>query len=121
MNADVFVDTNIFLYAIDEDPASVAKRDAARSLLLSQRWGWSVQVAGEFFVNAISPKRPFRLTTSEAVAFIQAWLAYPILPVTAGLVRAGLALHQRYQISYWDATILCAAKQLSCQTVYSED
>ena len=48
MNADVFIDTNILLYTIDEDPASAAKRQRAQQLLLSERWGWSVQVAAEF-------------------------------------------------------------------------
>jgi predicted nucleic acid-binding protein len=39
MSAEVFVDTNVLLYAIDEDPASAAKRDRAQKLLLSERWG----------------------------------------------------------------------------------
>jgi predicted nucleic acid-binding protein len=54
MNAEVFVDTNILFYSIDEDPASVSKRQRAEELLLSERWGWSVQVAAEFFVNALA-------------------------------------------------------------------
>jgi predicted nucleic acid-binding protein len=121
MNAEVFVDTNIFLYAIDEDPASAAKRDLARKLLLSEPWGWSVQVAAEFFVNAISPKRPFRLASADAAAFVETWLAYPTLPATPDLVRAAIDIHQRFQLSYWDAAILAAAKRLGCHTVYTED
>jgi predicted nucleic acid-binding protein len=121
MNAEVFIDTNILLYAIDEDPASAAKRDLARKLLLSERWGWSVQVAAEFFVNATSTKRPFRLPSADAVALIETWLAYPTLATTVDLVRAGLDIHQRFQINYWDAAIVAAAKGLSCKTLYSED
>lgn len=68
MTADVFVDTNILLYTIDEDPASSQKRLRPQQLLLSERWGWSVQVATEFFVNATSPKRPFRLASVDALA-----------------------------------------------------
>jgi len=121
MNAEVFVDTNILLYAIDEDPASAAKRDLARKLLLSERWGWSVQVAAEFFVNATSPKRPFRLSSTDAAALVETWLAYPTLPGTADLVRDAMNIHRRFQVSYWDAAILAAAKRLGCPTVYSED
>lgn len=121
MNAEVFVDTNILLYSIDEDPASAAKRDVARNLLLVERWGWSVQVAAEFFVNATSPKRPFRLPTADAAAFLETWFAYPTQPIDADLVRAAVELHERFQLSYWDAAILAAAKQLVCHTVYSED
>lgn len=121
MNAEVFVDTNIFLYSIDEDPGAVAKRDAARALLLSQRWGWSVQVAAEFYVNATSPKRQFRLAAPDAIALIDAWFVYPTQSITVGIVRAALEIQQRLQLSYWDAAIIAAAKELGCHTVYSED
>ena len=121
MNAEVFVDTNILLYSIDDDPASAAKRELAQKLLLSERWGWSVQVAAEFFVNATSPKRSFRLPTADAAAFVETWLAYPTEPTTADLVRAAIEIHQRFQVSYWDAAILAAAKRLGCHTVCSED
>ncbi len=121
MNAAVFVDTNLLLYAIDEDPASAGKRDLARKLLLSERWGWSVQVAAEFFVNATSPKRPFRLASTDAAALVETWLAYPTLPGTPDLVRDAMNIHQRFKLSYWDAAILAAAKRLGCHTVYSED
>ncbi|NLY00440.1 MAG: PIN domain-containing protein [Rhodopirellula sp.] len=121
MNAEVFVDTNILLYTIDEDPASASKRQRAQQLLLSEPWGWSIQVAAEFFVNAISPKRPFRLDSADAAALVENWLAYPTLGLTADLVRAAIQLHQRFQLGYWDAAIVAAAKQLGCRTHYSED
>jgi predicted nucleic acid-binding protein len=121
MNADVFVDTNILLYSIDEDPANAAKRQRAQQLLLSERWGWSVQVAAEFFVNATSPKRPFKLTTAAAAALVDAWLAFPTLDLTPALFRAAVDVHQRFHVSYWDAAIIAAAKQMGCTAVYSED
>lgn len=121
MNAEVFVDTNVLLYTIDEDPASKQKRERAQQLLLSAPWSWSVQVAAEFFVNATSPKRPFRLASSDAAELVETWLTYPTLPLTADLVRDAIAFHQRFQVSYWDAAILVAAKHLGCHTVYSED
>jgi len=121
MNAEVFVDTNILLYTIDEDPVSASKRARAQQLLLSELWGWSIQVAAEFFVNATSPKRPFRLDGADAAALVETWFAYPTLPLTAELVRAAIQLHRRFQIGYWDASIIAAAKQLDCRTLYSED
>jgi predicted nucleic acid-binding protein len=121
MNAEVFVDTNVLLYTIDEDPASAQKRQRAQQLLLSERWGWSIQVAAEFFVNATSPKRPFRLASADAAALVDTWLALPTLPLTADLVRAAIDYHGRFQLSYWDAAILAAAKHMGCRMVYSED
>lgn len=121
MNAEVFVDTNILLYAIDDDPASAAKRELARKLLLSERWGWSVQVAAEFFVNATSAKRPFKLAAVDAAALVETWFTLPTAELTPALVRAAFGLHQRYQLSYWDAAILAAAKSMGCRVVFSED
>ena len=119
MNADVFLDTNVLLYAIDEEPESGLKRQRAQELMLSARWGWSIQVAAEFFVNATSPKRPFRLPAPAAAALVEGWLAVPTLDLTP--VRAAVAVQQRYRLSYWDAAIVTAAKQMGCHTVYSED
>src|SRR5436189_4000820 len=99
MNADVFVDTNVLLYAIDEDPASAEKRERAQQLLLSERWGWSVQVAAEFFVNATSPKRPFRLAAADAAALVEAWFAFPTVQLTPALVRAAVDVLQRFRLS----------------------
>ena len=121
MNAEVFVDTNVLLYTIDEDPTSVEKRRKAQQLLLAENWGWSVQVAAEFFVNATSPKRPFRLAAPDAAALVENWLSFPTLTLAPTLVQMAIAFHQRFGVSYWDAAILAAAKQLGCHTVYSED
>ena len=121
MNADVFIDTNVLLYTVDEDPASASKRQRAEQLLLSERWGWSVQVAAEFFVNATSAKRPFRLSAVDAAALVETWFAFPTADLTRALFRAAVDLHQRFQLSYWDAAILAAAKQMGCHTVFSED
>jgi predicted nucleic acid-binding protein len=121
MNAEVFIDTNILLYTIDEDPASISKRTRAQQLLLSERWGWSVQVAAEFFVNATSAKRPFRLPGTAAAALVETWFAFPTLELTPALFRAAVDVQQRFHVSYWDAAILAAAKQMGCHTVFSED
>ncbi len=121
MTAEVFLDTNVFLYTIDEEPAATAKRDRARQLVLHERWGWSVQVANEFFVNATSSRRPFRLASSDAASLVEAWLAFPTLDLTPGLFRAAVELSGRYQISHWDACVVGAAKLMRCHTVFSED
>jgi predicted nucleic acid-binding protein len=121
MNAEVFVDTNVLLYTIDEDPASVSKRRQAQQLILSERWGWSIQVAAEFFANATSVKRPFKLSAAAAASLVETWLVFPTLDVTATLFRAAVDVQQRFQLSYWDAAIVAAAREMGCHTIYSED
>jgi predicted nucleic acid-binding protein len=43
------------------------------------------------------------------------------MPIEAELVLAGIALAQRYQLSYWDGAILAAAQRLGATVVDSED
>lgn len=93
----------------------------AQQLLLSERWGWSVQVAAEFFVNATSAKRPFKLAATAAGALVETWFAFPTVDITPALFRAAIDVQQRFQVSYWDAAILAAARQMSCHSVFSED
>lgn len=80
-----------------------------------------MQVAAEIYVNATSPKRAFRMKSEDAAALLEAWFVYPTLSLTPELVRAAIDIHRRFQISYWDAGILAAAKQMGCRAVYSED
>jgi predicted nucleic acid-binding protein len=41
--------------------------------------------------------------------------------MTVSIVRASLEGKERFQISYWDAAIIEAARALGCRTVLSED
>ncbi|HKW27765.1 MAG TPA: hypothetical protein VJT54_00375 [Verrucomicrobiae bacterium] len=44
-----FVDTNVLLYAASTNPSEAGKRDVARAVLVAGNYGFSVQVAQEFF------------------------------------------------------------------------
>ncbi len=81
----------------------------------------SVQVLQEFYVQATRPTRPQRLTHDEAASFISAWLRFPVQDNTVAVFQAALAARARFQISYWDAAILEAARAAGCDQVLSED
>ena len=121
MIADVFIDTNIFLYSLSDNPEEKLKAERARQLLLNENWGWSVQVAGEFYYIATSPKRQFRLSHQLAKEYVETWLNFPTASLNSSTVRAALQLSDRFRISYWDAAIIATAHELGCRTVYSED
>jgi predicted nucleic acid-binding protein len=52
---------------------------------------------------------------------VETWLAFPTVDITPALFRAAIDVQQRFQLSYWDAAILAAARQMGCRKVYSED
>jgi hypothetical protein len=39
MSAEVFIDTNIFLYSLSDNPDEKLKAERSRQLLLSEKWG----------------------------------------------------------------------------------
>jgi predicted nucleic acid-binding protein len=72
-------------------------------------------------VNATRSSRPDRLPHDVAQALIETWLRFPVQEITLEIFRVALKTSQRYQISYWDAAIIEAARALGCKQVLSED
>lgn len=66
-------------------------------------------------------KRRLEMTHDEATAVLNSLTAFPVWPITRDLVIEATDVKQRFQISYWDAAILAAAKQMGCTAIYSED
>jgi len=120
MTADALIDTNVLLYSISTSEDEADKRVAARQVLAGPGWGLSVQVLQEFYVNVVRPPR-CAMTHADAVAAIHQLLRRPTVATDAALVLEGLRLKERYQISYWDAAIVAAARGLGARVLYSED
>jgi predicted nucleic acid-binding protein len=118
---DSFVDTNVLLYAISTDPSEAPKAAAARQLLATANWAWSAQTAAEFINASTSRRRPVPLTLVEAERWIDIWLAFPLVAIDAPIVKDAIRLAQRYQVSYFDAQVIAAARSLGCKTLHSED
>lgn len=120
MKAACFIDTNILLYRASTDGDERPKRAIAETLLRRDDIGLSAQVLAEFYHNAVN-KPGVRMAPEIAAAAVEALALLPVVPVTAEIVQAAIRLQQRYQVSYWDAAILAAAKELAATTVFSED
>lgn len=116
-----FVDTNVLLYAVSTDPAEAAKASVARALLCERDLALSVQVLQEFYVQATRPTLRGRLSHADATALIESWLRFPVLDLTVPLMKASFAASARWQLSYWDAVIVEAARALECAVLLTED
>ena len=116
-----FVDTNVLLYAVSLDPQDAEKRRLALELLREGELAISVQVLQEFYSQATRKTRPIPMSPVDAIEFLQPIFNFQIHPVTLDIFHSALTISQRFQISYWDAAILAAARALSCDAVYSED
>lgn len=117
--ADVFLDTNVLLYAALGSVDEPAKYERAVELLTT-RFGTSGQVLAEFYVNA-QRNGATPLTPEEAQEWVRRLSKKPFQPVDYRVVRAGIEHARRYRISYWDAAVIAAAERLGARVVYSED
>jgi predicted nucleic acid-binding protein len=122
MSGKVFLDTNIFMYALDA--AQGAKHERAlfvvENLWSSGRAVLSTQVLQELCINLRQKVRP-PLSGEAVYRIIGDYLSWPVVVNTGESVLGALEIEARYQISFWDALIVQAAQTAGAETLYSED
>lgn len=116
-----FVDTNVLLYSISQDPSENRKAIRANEILDGGEIGLSVQVLQEFYVQSTRATRADAITHEQAEGLVESWCRFPVQVTSVEVMRAALATRQRFGISYWDAAILEAGRALGCSVVLSED
>jgi predicted nucleic acid-binding protein len=120
MTAPVFVDSNVFIYAVDR--ANPRKNEAARlwrSELWKSRLGRvSFQVLEEFYANV---HRKWPGAREQVQAEIRNLMAWRPVVIDERIVEDGWTIQERYKISFWDSLIVAAAKAASCRYLLTED
>ena len=120
MSKWIFVDTNVFLYAVDNGDR--VKRDAARnwrnSLWASGRGRTSFQVLQEFYYQAL---RKSPNACDMARAEIRNLLAWRPVEINSSVLQDSWMLQDRFRLSFWDALIVAAAKSVKCTYLLTED
>lgn len=120
MTAEVFLDTNVLVYAAIGTGRDERKRTVALELMEAKDFATSAQVLQEFFVTVVKKaSRP--LTAELALEWIEQLTAFPCQAIDHRLARIAIERSERFEISYWDAAIIAAAEALGTDTVYSED
>jgi len=119
-NTEVFLDTNILLYAALGREQAGDRLERAREIVLTEDYCTSGQVLAEFYHNAIR-RGPRPLTPDNAREWVRVIAMKPCQPVTSEVVVAGIDHARRYQLSYWDGAIIAAAERIGARVVYSDD
>ena len=116
----IFVDTNILVYAHDRDAGD--KHQAAKSKV-ADLWNHpmtpaiSVQVLQELYVNLIRKD----VSADEARETITDYCAWYVVDNDAALLMEGIRLREKWHSSFWDALILAAAERAQAGVIWSED
>lgn len=121
MSGKAFLDSNIFLYCVDE--SDLQKQNLARNLvssLIKTRTGIiSTQTLQEFFnVSVKKLKRSKEAAQKDVEDFVT---AFPVHANTVKDVLDAIKISIKTQFTIYDSLVLAAAKAEKCEIVYSED
>lgn len=121
MSARPFLDTNILVYA--HDITAGEKHELARDLL-TKLWRegggcLSVQVLQELYVTLVRKVKD--MAPEMALELVEAYTRWRTHRPAGTDVVTAINLHQKQQISFWDAMVVTSAGKLGCLLLYSED
>jgi predicted nucleic acid-binding protein len=122
MSGRTFVDTNVFVYSVDESLAEKAKHERAVELLSarSESLVVSTQVLQEFYVVTTRKLNP-PLNEERAARAVRGIAKLDVVGVDVPMVLAAVDTSRTAQLSLWDALIVEAASRAGCERVLSED
>lgn len=124
MSAADFIDTTIFVYAVDT-AADAAKREAARTLLGRALDDGSAVISFQVVQETLNTiTRKLRVVASEADA--KEFLAAVLVPLwkvqpSAALYQRALAVQRHQRLAFCDSLIVAAALDAGCRRLLSED
>jgi len=123
MSANVFLDTNIFVYSFDlRDPR---KRDLALDLIHKTSEASTARISYQVvqeFVNVATKKFSNPLKSSDARMYVESIMS-PMWHVNSslGLAIKALGIQERWSYSFYDSLIIASALEAGCSILYSED
>lgn len=120
MSDKVFIDSNIWLYALIESDESIDKHHEAKQCIASaENIVISTQVVNEVCVNLLRKGK-------KDMAYIAQFIfdftsAYQTLAQTTEDLMTASTIRTDYHVSYWDSLMITSALRAECQVLYSED
>jgi predicted nucleic acid-binding protein len=74
----------------------------------------------EFFA-VVTRKIKVRLTTEQALDFLDVWSECPVVILDYPAIREAAKLSADSRLSFWDSLILVAARRSGAKRIYTED
>lgn len=116
----IFIDTNIFVYSIDDwDPDKKARARQVLGGLAPQHHSIiSTQVIQELYSVAVSKLKADKHIVRH---LIHSFRTLEIVNIDLLLIEEAIDISLVSQLSFWDSLIVAAAEKANCKYIYSED
>jgi predicted nucleic acid-binding protein len=116
----IFVDTNVLLYAHDQQEGR--KREIAKpivaDLVRTGRGALSTQILQELYVNVT---RKARLPPAEARELVRDYATWHVESIDVSRILHAADLSERHTISFRDGLIIAAAAAAGAEKILTED
>jgi predicted nucleic acid-binding protein len=120
MSVRSFFDTNVLVYADDDDAPD--KQQRARDLFREHRREGtgvvSLQVLQEYFVTVT---KKLKVDPRRVRREVELLAEFDVVSPRVEDILAAVDLHRLHGFSFWDGLILRAAQQAGCRVLLSED
>jgi len=122
MAVNVFVDSNVLVYARDASEPEKHEKALAwiERLWRSGAGRLSFQVLQEFYITVTEKLKP-GLNVAHARSDVRSLLTWRPIPLDGRVLEGAWSIQDRYRLSWWDALIVSAAQIGSCHYLLSED
>ena len=122
MSGEVFVDTNVLVYARDSSEAAKHPRAVAwmEFLWRSRRGRLSTQILQEYYVTVTRKLKP-GLSREQGRADVESLFSWGPIMVDEQVLSRAFAIEARWGLSWWDALVVAAADHCGCRWLLSED
>lgn len=122
MRDNIFLDTNILVYAHDLDAGD--KHDVAAKIIYqlweSKNGVLSTQVLQEFYVT-LTKKMPRPLNKMATRKILKEYFSWQMVINDLQIIFQASEIEEAYNISFWDALIVSAAYSKNVATILTED
>lgn len=124
MKDKCFLDTHIFIYAIDTSHALKKKRERARHLIrehIQNETGViSIQVLQEFY-QVSTHKIQTPISSTDALEYLRYMAVLETVHPEFDMLVAAIRIQDKHGFSFWDSLIIQAALKAGCAKLLSED
>lgn len=120
MSDKVFVDSNIWLYALMQNSLDQEKRLKAKACIIgTDNIIVSTQIINEVCINLMRKSKKDSVFIDQFLIDFMA--TYPVMSQTKEDVLKASSLRKDYHFSYWDSLVVACAIRGHCKVLYSED
>lgn len=116
----VFLDTNIFVYSLDQSDSGKRKkcRNLIKSLTDENSGVISTQVLQEFYVAATSKLGADPLLVKDIIRSLERLETVVVSPM---LIKEAIDCSLINRLSFWDSLIVVTAESAHCEILWTED